>query len=840
MQKLLYTTLLLFVFAAAFCQLESPDEVLPHKLGEQFTPHYMLVDYFEKIAAESDKVKLVPYGKTNQDRPLFVAIVSAPSNLKNLEEIRLNNLRLTGLEPGEPDLEKALPIVWLSFSVHGNEPSGSECSMQLLYDLISGEGDAAKWLENTIIIIDPAVNPDGYSRYTHWFRNVAHQTPNPNLQSREHQEPWPRGRVNHYYFDLNRDWAWATQVETQQRLKLYQEWLPHVHPDVHEQYIDNPYYFAPAAEPYHPYISQWQRDFQTEIGKNHARYFDENGWLYFTREIFDLFYPSYGDTYPTFNGAIGMTYEQAGHSTAGRAATMKNGDTLLLKDRIAHHLTTCKSTIEMASQNAEAVVNNFHNYFKTSTEKPTGKYKTFIIKSKEGDQHRLSSFLELLELHKVRYYMAAANISGVKAFSYQDNKNVTVDVAPSDVIISAYQPKSILAQVLLEPEAELSDSLTYDITAWALPYAYNLEAYACTQSVSPTDNESKNRSSQVGGSDAMQGDASNAYAWLIAWNDVADAQFLAALLKKGIKVRYARTDFSLDGKAFEKGTLVVTKADNSSQSDWSKIIQDLAWQNKQRVYPVNTGFVDNGKDLGSYLMELMVTPEVALVYDETVDNHSYGFIWHYFEKDLAYPLHAISLSQLTSGRLDRYNVIILPEGYLQLDDDALDKLSTWVAAGNKLMVVGNTHKVFEGKEGWGLNSHEVPHDKMTRERDSELTVYGNTERSNISLTTPGAIVKTKLDTSHPLAYGLGDFYFSLKTNDFHQPYLDKGWNVGYLEENIEKKGFIGADLLKKMPNTMVFGVYDKGQGSVNYLLDDPLFRNFWYQGKLLFSNAIFF
>lgn len=835
MQQLFYTICLLFVIVSTFGQVKSPDSFLPHDLGEQFTPHYLLVDYFEAVAAQSDKVKLIPYGTTNQDRPLFVAIVSAPSNLDRLEDIRINNLRLAGLEAGEPDLESALPIVWLSFSVHGNEPSGSECSMQLLYDLVSGEGAAAEWLNNTIVIIDPSVNPDGYSRYTHWYRNVAHKNSNPNLESREHDEPWPGGRVNHYYFDLNRDWAWATQVETRQRLQLYQKWLPHVHPDVHEQYIDNPYYFAPAAEPFHPYISQWQRDFQTEIGRNHARYFDENGWLYFTREIFDLFYPSYGDTYPTFNGAIGMTYEQGGHSTAGRAATMKNGDTLLLSDRILHHLTTCKSTIEMASKNAERLVGNFRDYFKSAIENPSGKYKTFIIKVKEEDRDRLEHFLALLDLHEVHYFLAAGKMEGVKAYSYRENKNVTVDIGPFDLIISAYQPKSVLAQVLLEPEGELSDSMTYDITAWALPYAYNLEAYASTQNFIP-DGTARN----IGGSDAKPRSTTVPYAWLIAWNDVADAHFLSALLKKGIKVRYAKTSFSLDGKLFEKGTLVVTKADNSKNKDWSRALQAIANEARKWAQPVSTGYVDNGKDLGSYLMQLIEYPEVALLYDGAIDKHSFGFVWHYFEKDVNYPLSAIPVSQLKTGQLNKYNTIIMPEGGLELEEDAMEHLGQWVAAGNKLVVVGNAHKIFEGKEGWGLAQHEKYHDQLPKGSDIELSVYGNTERSNISESTPGAIVKTRLDQSHPLAYGLGDFYFSLKTNDFHQPYLEEGWNVGYLEEDIEKKGFIGAALLKKMPHTFVFGVHEKGEGTIVYLMDDPLYRGFWYQGKLLFSNAIFF
>ncbi|MCB0664045.1 MAG: hypothetical protein KDC24_14965, partial [Saprospiraceae bacterium] len=383
--------------------------------------------------------------------------------------------------------------------------------------------------------------------------------------------------------------------------------------------------------------------------------------------------------------------------------------------------------------------------------------------------------------------------------------------------------------------SELSDSLTYDITAWALPYAYNLVAFASTQKILPEGSKI-----QKGSSDAKSMMESAPYAWLLEWNEVEDAGFLGALLEKGIKVRYAKTAFALEGKRFEKGTLVITKADNINKSGWSTQIQKLANEGNQKIYPVSTGFADNGKDLGSYLMELVKSPSIALVYDDAVDKHSYGFIWHFLETELGLSFSAIPLSQVKSGKLDKYNTLILPDGYLSVEEGDLDNVGRWVEAGNKLIVVGNAHKIFEGKEGWGLTHHDNGHDADADEDDSELTEYGNTERTSVSMSTPGAIIKTHLDTSHPLANGLGTDYFSLKTNDFHQPYLEKGWNVGYLGEDIEKKGFIGSELLKKLPNTVVFGVKDKNQGAVVYLFDDPLFRGFWYQGKLLFSNALFF
>ncbi|MCB0529951.1 MAG: zinc carboxypeptidase, partial [Saprospiraceae bacterium] len=442
---------LICLSAPAFAQTtpKSPFQFLPHGLGEQFTPHHMLNAYFEYLAEQAPAtMRLEKYGMTNEARPLQIAIFSTPENMARLEQIRQNNLQLTGLAEGQGSTANPVAIVWLSMSVHGNEPSGSECSMLLAFQLATQiDPKIAGWLKNTVVIIDPSLNPDGYDRYTHWYRGVSNLIKNPLPDSREHHEPWPGGRPNHYYYDLNRDWAWATQVESQQRLAIYQRWMPHIHADLHEQFVDNPYYFAPAAEPMHDYINTWQRNFQTEIGENHAHYFDEKGWLYFTKETFDLLYPSYGDTYPMFSGAIGMTYEQAGHSTAGRSIINSFGDTLTLSDRMLHHYTTSLSTIEMGSRNAARIVDNFRNYFSRAASAPPGQYKAFVIRN-INDPNKINRLCRLLDRHMIRYGRVGAGMSGVRAFEYSSGKETSVSINPNDVVISAYQPRGVLVEVL--------------------------------------------------------------------------------------------------------------------------------------------------------------------------------------------------------------------------------------------------------------------------------------------------------------------------------------------------------------------------------------------------------
>lgn len=351
-------------------------------------------------------VQLHQYGQTNERRPLIYATISSEENIKNIEEIRQNHLN--NVSNTDSSTDKA--IVWLSYNVHGNEASSTEAAMKTLYTLITQKQD---WL-NTIVIIDPCINPDGRDRYVNWYNQVKAAPYNVDPAAAEHHEPWPGGRPNHYLFDLNRDWAWATQVETQARLKAYNAWMPHIHVDFHEQYINDPYYFAPAAEPFHEIITPFQRDFQTRIGKNNAKYFDQNGWLYFTGERFDLLYPSYGDTYPTYMGAIGMTYEQAGHGMAGLGIQTNEAAVLTLKDRLEHHFTTGISTVEVASQNSDELSANFRKYFETAD----SRYKSYAL---SGNADRLQKLTELLDRHEITYsYKNSGKLSG---YNYQQAGN---------------------------------------------------------------------------------------------------------------------------------------------------------------------------------------------------------------------------------------------------------------------------------------------------------------------------------------------------------------------------------------------------------------------------------
>lgn len=736
-----------------FAQLQSPEDYLGYELGQRWTPHHNVLDYVSHIAEESNFVTIHSYGETYEHRELVYLIVTSPENHENIEEIRSNNLRMIGLQEGEIT-ENQKAIVWLSYNVHGNETSSSEAALKTLYELVQpGNREAKNWLENTVVIMDPMINPDGRDRYVHWYKQVAGKSPDANPIAREHDEPWPGGRSNHYLFDLNRDWAWQIQKETQQRFEIYKQWYPHIHVDYHEQGYNSPYYFAPAAEPFHKVITDWQREFQTTIGENHIKYFDEEGWLYFTKERFDLFYPSYGDTWPTFHGAIGMTYEQAGGGSAGLAIQKAEGDTLTLKDRLMHHYTTGMSTVEVSSRHADRLIEEFKRYFNEAEDNPAGEYKTFVIKA--GNQpDKIYDLLSDLDNNQIEYGTAGEDRT-LNGYDYSTGETERVSISDDDIIVSAYQPQGNFVRVLFEPNPELSDSLTYDITAWDAHYRYGLEGYALESRINPEMNIRADnfRSSDFTGSDQP-------YAYILEWNSLDDARFLAEITKKGVKSRFSKIDFNIGGKTFEKGSLVITRNNNDELGDsFDEIIQNAARNHHRSMNGSPSGYVDSGSDFGSGNVEYIEEPNVALLIGEGTSSLNAGEIWHFFDQQLNYPVTLINTNNLISTDFNSFNVLILPSGYYSgiLTDQVIEKISSWTSSGGKLITFGNTNRILAGRDGFQLQQKVNQDNEPTNEE--MLRPYEDRTRNNASSRVPGSIFKTSVDNSHPLAYGYEEFYY---------------------------------------------------------------------------------
>tara|TARA_B100000767_G_scaffold269859_1_gene292449 strand:- start:1564 stop:3960 length:2397 start_codon:yes stop_codon:yes gene_type:complete len=795
MNKFILFTIL-FLASHVFAQdVPSLKSLLGHDIGVEFTRHHEVISFYENLhVAFPSESKILEYGETNEGRKLMLFFMGSEENLNRLDELR--NMHLLR------DNSSKLPIIWLSYNVHGNESSATESSIETAYKLLTEHND---WLKESIVIIDPCLNPDGRDRYVNFFKQYASTLENIDPSSIEHKEPWPGGRFNHYLFDLNRDWAWLTQVESQQRMKVYNQWLPHVHVDFHEQGYNEPYYFPPAAEPFHEIITDWQREFQERIGKNHAKYFDNAGWLYFSKEIFDLLYPSYGDTYPMYNGAIGMTYEQAGSGRAGKSIRTNLGDTLTLKDRIDHHVTTGLSTVEVSLQNKKELIENY-NAFSLNRKY---KYDHYILR---GENDKLQKITTLLRAHEIEFgHIAKEGVA--KAWSFDNQGQETLNYNTSDLVVSTNQLKGPMVEVLFEPKTYLSDSLTYDITAWSLPFAYGLDAYGLNGAIDVVANWSQS---------FTRISLPNCYAYLCKWNSMNSAVFLQSILSQNISVKVAEKEFQIGGEVFPVGTLVIPRGINKDITDFDQILQGAAKNSLIDIHPVASGYVSKGKDFGSSSYSEIFLPKVGVLSGGDLSPLNTGEIWHFFEKELVLPFRMFRVSELS--RIDELDVIVLPEG--ELSANVLDQLKPWIENGGRLLIFGDAAYNFV-----------TDFDIMVKDLETD---YSETEREELSGLITGAIYKCNLlAKSSPLTFGY-DGYYSLRQSASNFS-LKNGKTVLSLPVNAEQvSGFVGAKAKENQAEAMILGVENYGKGELIYFCDNPLFRGFWENGKLLVANALYF
>lgn len=835
----------LFIFSVAFLNLinvqsqtiKSPDEFLGYELGSQFTYHYRAVEYFRYIAETSPLAEYREYGTTYEGRQLGVCIVSSEDNLANLEEYRKNNLIKTGLADGN-FTGKQIPFIWLAFNVHGNESAGMETAMKTLYTLVTGSyPGVSDWLKTCIIVIDPCQNPDGREMYTNRFRNSQNLVPNPDGKSLEHNQGWPTARTNHYMFDLNRDWTWQTQTETALRIAFYNQFMPQVHADFHEMGAESTFFFAPGATPWHEVITPWQHEFHNLMGKGNATLFDEKSKLYFTKENYDLFCPSFGDTWPLFNGAVGFTYEQGGSGYSGLAYKQESGDTLTLKKRIDGHFTASMATLKVSYENREKLISEFNKFFSDNANKPNFQYKSIIIKG-SNEKPDLEDLFQLLRKNQIRYSFAGSTGKKYKGFDYLANAEGEVTIEKGDILISAYQPQSRFVQVLFEPDSKASDSLSYDLTAWALPYAYNLKAYALTEQLKPLDEKIESEKTVYKTSEGKS------YGYGIENSGFKELKFIAALQLKNIKSRYSLKPFTIGGTSFDRGSFIITRGDNvNMESKLDKIVTDLADKFQVKITPLVSGLVDKGKDLGSNYSPLMKKPTVALLCGEGTSSTAVGELWYFFDRELEYPVSLINTANPENVDLSDYDVVLMSSGqYSRMKDTIVD----YAKKGGRVVAFENAISVFASEKSTQLfkavetrTAEQKAAEKKEKSDDlSYLKKFGDEKRYLLSDKSAGSIYKVTVDTTNPFGFGLGREWFLMKRTQPY-PFLPEGDNIGYILDNKPVSGFAGYKFQKKIKNTMVIGSEHIGKGEIIYITDDPYFRAFWKSGRPLLWNVVF-
>jgi hypothetical protein len=821
------------IISLAYTQdVQSPKAWLGYSPGERFAYHHEVINYVRHIAQASPRVSLFTYGKSYEGRDLVATVISSQNNLTKLEDIRRGHLARIGFD-ADSLRGPERTIVWLSYNVHGNEAACTEAALSTLYGLASGQGDTAAWLDKLVIILDPCLNPDGRERYVQHYRQRAAPFGNADPNAWEHTEPWPTGRYNHYLFDPNRDWCWQTQRETQQRVKLFRQWMPHIHADFHEMGHQSSYFFAPAAKPFHKVVTPWQRRFQEICGEHHAQYFNKKNWRFFTGEIYDLFYPSYGDTWPMFSGAMGFTYEQAGSGKAGICIHRGGDDTLHLRDRVAHHILTGFSTIEIAFKERQKLISKQIEYFETPLEKPPGSWTSFVVRTAKAPL-ATRALMRFLDKQMIRYSFAQNGYSPLRidGFDYRKNLRRSFRIDPGDLIVTTAQPQGRLVKVLMEPEAWLEDSLTYDLTAWALPWAFDVEAFACEQVLSTGQGAflgiENNPSTQI-----------EPYAWLLPWNDASHAAFLAEALREGVKIRYSTKEAMVDEQVYSAGSLAILAGENDEGV--ALCLQELAKQHGLHLEALPGGRLSRGSDLGSEHWKLIEAPKVALITGEGTRATATGELWHHFEQTLHYPVSLIEKNKLDRVWLNKYDVILLPDGEY---NEQSSSLISYLKEGGKIIALEKAVLSFaEGSDSTMLAEATRAERLKTDGTEAPPTFNADPGRGFLSDRIAGSIYAVSLDPEHVLSYGYGDRCFIIKNNNISIPLLPDGsgtTNVGRLGYNAHISGFSGVYARKKVENSLAIGVEQLGEGKIVYMSSSPIFRGFWRSGELLLANAVFF
>ena len=821
----------------------SPEAHLGYPLGSRYTEHWRIRPYLEALAKTSPRISWSSYGKTAERRPLLLAAVTSAQNRARLEEIRAGLAQLgdprslTEEQAREKIAEKFPAVVWLSFNVHGNEASGTEAALALLYQLCAGtDARTLAILQNTVALIDPCLNPDGRDRFVNWFQSVVGDRPNPDPKSFEHAEPWPGGRGNHFGFDLNRDWAFLSQPESRARVAAYLSWSPQVHVDFHEMDPESSYFFFPADVPINlnlpPSTLEWQKVF----GRGNAAAFDKFGWLYYTGERFDLFYPGYGDSWPSLQGAVGMTYEQAGHSAAGIAIRRRDESILTLHDRAWHHFSAAVATLETAAANRRDLLLDYYRFFRSAVEDAKDQKLQCYLLAEGSDPARAAALADVLiaqgvEVHRAKEAFLAGPIGKFGGGSVEKEK-----FAAGTYLVRLSQPRRRLANALLEPEPAALDLYFYDVSAWSLPLAFGVEAYWCDAPV-----EARAELLTAAPPPPTPSLIKASYAYLIPWDSGGAPALTHHLLKDGFIVRLARKDFRIARKDYPKGTAVVPVAGNPESLH--ERIAGLAGAWKVPVRSVETGLAERGMDLGSDRALTLRPRRIAVATGSGVSPTSYGAIHFLLERQHNMEFSSLSLEAIGREELASYHVLVLPDGSgygEKLDKERAKRIERWIQGGGTLVAIG-------GGAAWatasrsGLTKVELASTAAASPAGGPKAWVrmeeAESERRRRDI--PGTILAVQLDPDHPIAFGYGEgpvYVMQQSGRAFNLP--DEGRAVGVYSDAPKVAGYLSREDQGQFHGKAYLVQVSSGEGRVVLFADDPNFRLMWQGLTKLFLNAV--
>jgi len=853
----------------------SPAQVLGYSLGTRFTHHLRILDYLDRLAEASPRVTLWHYGATYEGRPLTLVAISSPSNIEHLEEIRAQHLKLAdprGLDADErARLTAETPVVvWLAYGVHGNESSSAEAAMAAAYALAAAGGDWPARLEHTVVLIDPLVNPDGRERYVSAYEQRRGRLPNPNADSAEHWEPWPGGRQNHYLVDLNRDWSWASQIETRQRLAAYERWEPQVFVDYHEMFAESTYFFPPSADPVNPYLDQRTVGWLDVFGRANAAAFDRQGWPYFKAESFDLFYPGYGDAYPTFRGAVGMTYEMAGHGRAGLVMELRDGTLLTLADRIARHTTTSLSTVRTAAENRQKLLEDF---VAARADAAAASGPAYLW---PGDAPEAGALAGLLVRHgiEVGRLKGPTRLAARELTADPDGRPAERSFPEGTYVVATSQPLGNLVRTLLDRSTRIDDAYLerqrrrlernvgtefYDITAWSLPLAYNLDAWVVPAppaglGVVPVAAGSAHAPSGLAADEGDQG--GDGVGYLVAPAGLDGYRFVASLLRAGIELRVAFDGFELQGTSYPAGTVFIPRLGNEDGTQEStggasrlaERVDRLARAAGVEAEVAATFYTGRGVSLGSDLVPRVAPPRIGVLSGPGVSPTSFGFLWHLLDRQVELAHSRLDVDRLGGVDLSDFDVLVLPNGWgygAALTGETADEIVRWVKEGGVLVAVGGAYRWLQQHDLTGVEEWKPAEEKGAGKGDGEGGAAHKVDENSLAqrpIQTPGAIVATELTPEHPLALGVSSAPPVLVTG--HTVLLPTGDPqvdvLRVVEEDPILAGVAWPEAVDRLSGSLLASFERQGRGAVVLFAQEPDFRLFWRGTAPLFLNAVIY
>ena len=793
--------------------IPTPKEIIGHEVGEWHVTHDKLVQYMYALADASNRITIEDRGKTFEGRPILLLTITSEDNHNNINQIIANHKKITEYNENISTEDQPI-VVYQGFSIHGNEASGSNASLLLAYYLAASDSDfVQELLKNSVILLDPSMNPDGLQRFAYWanINKNINLTSDPN--DREYNEVWPGGRTNHYWFDLNRDWLPAQLPESQARIKSFNKWIPNILTDHHEMGTNATFFFQPGIPSRtHPLTPELNQKLTKEIAKFHVESLDKIGSLYYSEESFDDFYYGKGSTFPDINGSIGILFEQA--SSRGHVQDSDNG-LLRFPFTIKNQLTTGLSTLK-AANNLRLEILDYQKSFYKEAAKESSKFKNeAIIFGNSKDRYRTKKLAEILERHEVDFYELDSDVK---------HKNKTYRKGYA-YVVPKNQKKYRLINAMFETRTKFLDSLFYDVSSWTLPLAFNLD-----YDLNFNGNYSK-KVEQLKFNQNISVEKSN-YAYLMEWHEYLSPNALNELLDNEVIVKVATKKFKLEGKDYDYGTILIP-VQNNNHIDLNELLNDISSNCNIEINAVKTGYAE-GPDLGSNNFKRLHKKNVAMLVGDGISAYDAGEIWHLLDTRFELSLTKLDIRNFNRIDLSKYTTLIVPNSSIS-NKLVTDKISEWVKSGGNLIAYKNSinwlkkTKLIEVKE----LKNDISAKNISFE---ERTAFFGAQRIG------GAIFNTKIDRSHPINFGQTNTTMPIFRNStifiekdkesYNNPilYTDKPLLSGYIsEENI--------DLLK---STSPLKINKIGKGKVIYLTDNTNFRAFWYGTNKILMNAIFF